>query len=105
MQHRLAPVIFTQFSNAVSSSHLLPFLDQPLAIVGVCAEQLFTVLDDDQFTIANQATATINDLTAGGGDDRLALLAANIDSFSRRVVRLEITDDPSFYRPQPFIRI
>jgi len=59
----LVAVIFAHICYLLACRNCLALCNQPLVIMGIGTEQLFVVLDDHQFPVANQATAAVNDFT------------------------------------------
>ena len=101
MQLWLVAIISAHFGNLAAGSHLLPFADQALAVVRVCAEHSIAVLDNDQFAIPEQAIATVHDLAVCRGNYRLACSAPDINALSGRVIGLESADHSAVSRPHP----
>jgi len=71
MQHHLVAVVGAHLGDLAARKHLLALIHQPLAIVGVSAKHPVTVLDDDQFAVADEPAAAVHDLPPGGSKDRL----------------------------------
>ena len=105
VQQGLVPVVAAHFSDFLAGLDLLTFTHQPYTVVRVGTEHSITVLDNDQFTKANQPVTAVHHGTRSTGDDGLTLPAGDIQAISRRIIAYESTQYSALDRPLPGLRI
>ena len=64
MQNLLITAVSAHFGNFLAGPNLVSLLHKTDPVVGVGAEHFFTMFNDDQFTVTNQAISTVNHLTS-----------------------------------------
>src|SRR5882672_7043272 len=78
MKLRLGGVGTADFSDLLAPRHVLSFLYQQVAVVGIGGQIGLVVLDDDEFAVTTQAHTAVDDASRRRGKDRIADLAEDV---------------------------
>ena len=101
MQHYPVAAVTSHFRNFLAGIHPVIFLDQAFTVMGIGTQESVIVLNNDQFTIADQAVAAIDHRTCCRGLDGLALSTTNIETGTGRITGFESLYDLASGWPLP----
>lgn len=99
MQLCLVAIIRAHFCNLAAGGHRLTLADQTLAVVRISAEHPIAVLDNDQFTVPQQAVTAVDDLPVCRGNYRLSRFTSDINALAGGVIGLESANHSAIGRP------